>query len=241
MPLTQVQSEMTAFTAPTVTRILDNVSTNGTTITVAGTYNKPANCKYIKIKMVGGGGGATGTGSSLSGGNGGAGGSTTFGTSLLTAGGGASVTRAAETYGGAGGTPTINSPAISLVSLTGATGSGNQFSITTDVRNAGAPGASSPFGGAGQGGSAGGGAGPGGNAIANTGSGGGAPGNTSFGQQWTGTSGGAGAYIEALIINPLSTYSYSIGSGGTGGTAGTNGAAGGSGGSGVIIVEEYYA
>ena len=45
MPLTQVQSEMTSFTAPTVQKF-----TSGT-----GTYTTPANVKYIRVRMVGGG------------------------------------------------------------------------------------------------------------------------------------------------------------------------------------------
>ncbi|CAB4196304.1 hypothetical protein UFOVP1295_71, partial [uncultured Caudovirales phage] len=53
----------------------------------SGTYTLPANCKAIKVTMVGGGGGGGGGGQSS--GVGGAGGTSTFGTSFLTAFGGA--------------------------------------------------------------------------------------------------------------------------------------------------------
>jgi hypothetical protein len=58
----------------------------------------------------------------------------------------------------------------------------------------------------------------------------------------TGGGGGAGGYIDALIVNPATSYAYAIGSGGAGGTAGTGTSAhaGGSGGSGVIIIDEHY-
>ena len=75
-----------------------------------------------------------------------------------------------------------------------------------------------PFGGGGGSGLAG---------SANTGAGGGGANSGRFG------GGGAGAYIEAVIPNPVSSYSYTVGNGGTAGS-------GGAGGSGVIIIEEYY-
>lgn len=214
------------FTAPTVTRILDNVTTNGTTITVAGTYNRPANCKYIKVKMAGGGGG---------GGNGGtvsvaatAGTNTTFGSSLLTANGGSA--GASNTVGAAGGSVTINSPAISIAAITG--GSGASSSTSTTNAQAGGIGGINPFGGAGIPGY-----GPtaGSASVANTGAGGSGGGNNNNVQ--SGSGGGAGGYIEAIINNPSTSYSYSIGSGGNGGT-GT--IAGGNGATGIIIIEEYY-
>jgi hypothetical protein len=53
-----------------------------------------------------------------------------------------------------------------------------------------------------------------------------------------GGGGGAGGYVNAIIVNPSTSYPYIVGTGGTGGT-GTS-FAGGNGGSGIIIVEEYY-
>ena len=43
-----------------------------------------------------------------------------------------------------------------------------------------------------------------------------------------------------MIVNPSSSYSYSIGSGGAGGSAGTSGYSGGAGADGIIMVEEFY-
>lgn len=55
-----------------------------------------------------------------------------------------------------------------------------------------------------------------------------------------GGGGGAGAYIEVWIVNPLPTYLYTIGAVGSAGSAGTSGFAGGAGGTGVVIVDEFY-
>lgn len=198
----------------------------------SGTYTTPINVKYIKVKMVGGGGGAAGTGTA---GQvaGGAGGTTTFGTSLLTANGGAGGLNTAPNNGGAGGAVTINSPAVSLVAIIG--GAGQSASGVLGSNIMGPNGAASFFGGAGAGET---GSRVGGSAAANSGSGGG--GSGSNGTVISGPAGGAGGYLEAIINSPSATYSYAVGAGGTGGAAGTSGAAGGAGGSGVIIVEEYY-
>jgi hypothetical protein len=223
-------------TLPTITRILNNVSTNGTTITVAGTYNPPANVKYIKVRMVGAGGGGAG-GGQTGGSSGTNGGNTTFGTSLLTANGGATGVGTATPVGGVGGTVTISSPAITIVGIQGGDGSsGVKATINVTPYTAGLPGAYSPFGGAGAGNYNA----AGSNAVSNSGSGGGSGAANTTVNGVGGGSGGAGGYIEAIIVSPSLTYSYSIGSGGTGGAAGTSGYAGGAGGSGVIIVEEYY-
>jgi hypothetical protein len=58
---------------------------------------------------------------------------------------------------------------------------------------------------------------------------------------YSGQGGGAGAYIEAIINNPSTSYSYSVGTGGNGGT-GVGGLKqdGGAGAAGIIIVEEFY-
>lgn len=214
-----------AITNPTVQRL-----TSG-----SGTYTTPTGVKYIRVKMAGAGGG--GAGSGTSGGSPTAGGNTTFGTSLLTANGGSSP--ASQAVGGAGGTVTINSPAINILASTGGQGggAGRLFNAAYFYAQGGYGGDSVGFGGGGKSashtssGTAG---------VANTGGGGqggGLPGGVA-GTQDCGGGGGSGGYIDAIIINPLSSYSYSIGTGGTGGT-GTqyNGAAGGSG---IIVVEEYY-
>ena len=200
----------------------------------SGTYTLPTNCRYIRVKMVGGGGG--GGGSGTAGGQGGTGGSTTFGASFLTCNGGVGGFFNGGT-GSVGGGSTINAGANG----TGLTGGYGGSGVTTNVSGsspAGGNGGNSPFGGGGSG--AGGSAGTTGSAgIANTGGGGGGSGGsatTTFG----GAGGGAGGYIDAIVASPSATYSYSIGAGGSGGTAGTSGYVGGAGGSGYIEITEYY-
>ena len=192
----------------------------------SGTYTTPAEVLYLKARMTGGGGG--GGGSGTGGGTGGTAGNSTFGTSLLTANGGAG--GAFNAQGGAGGSPTVSSPAISILDIAGSnggtaeqarafayggSGGSNPISGISPMSNATA-GLSGKLGGGGAGGSAG------GTAII------------------TGSGGGAGAYIEAIISSPSATYSYAVGSGGAGGTAGTSGFAGGAGGNGFIEITEYY-
>jgi hypothetical protein len=53
----------------------------------SGTYTKPNNATYIRVRMVGGGAGGNGSGNATTYGVGGAGGNTTFGSSLLVANG----------------------------------------------------------------------------------------------------------------------------------------------------------
>lgn len=202
----------------------------------SGTYTTPAGVKYIKVKMVGGGGGGAGGGTSA-GTAATAGGSTTFGSSLLTAGGGAAGGWA-TTSGVAGGSPTVNSPAVALVSVSGGRGGASSFNgSNTNLYPAPVDGGVSFFGGSGNGG------GPntaGQAALVNTGSGGGGGNTNNTTANYSGSGGGAGAYIEAIITSPSSSYSYAVGAAGSAGGAGSNGFAGGAGGSGIIIVEEYY-
>jgi len=74
-----------------------------------GVYTTPQGVLYIRVRMIGGGGGGQAAGSGTTpGADGSNGASTTFGTSLLTANGG---TKGANSVGGAGGSGTINSPA----------------------------------------------------------------------------------------------------------------------------------
>jgi hypothetical protein len=199
----------------------------------SGTYTTPNSVKYLKVKMVGGGAGGSGSGTGA--GTGGSGGSTTFGTSLLTCTGGG-VGSVGNNTATTGGTATVNSPATTLVALSGGSGGGGDSTAQGD----GAIGGSSPFGGQGPGGSGGSGAANSGvAAIANTGSGGGGGGAVAV-ATGLGCGGAAGGYIEAIIDMPSASYSYAVGGGGAGGAAGTSGYAGGAGGSGIIIVEEYY-
>lgn len=191
------------------------VFTSGT----SATYTTPANCKSIRIRMVGGGGGGTGSGTAP--GTPGAATATTF--STFSAGAGAAASAAS---GGAGGTSSGGS-----YNASGYTGQ-NGSSLAT---GSGGTGGISPFGGPGwggfpnQGGQA---------ASANTGSGGG--GSASVATASAGAGGGSGGYLEGTILAPSATYTYTVGVGGTGGTAGTGGGGGGTGGSGLIIVDEFY-
>lgn len=204
----------------------------------SGTYTTPVGVKYIRVRMVGGGGGGGGSGTT-SGTASQSGGNTTFGSSLLIANGGSGGNRASTTA--AGGSVTINSPALSIVSISGGNGQGANIQNSSNTNATpllnGGNGGSSLFGGNGAGSRY---DNPGGNAVSNSGGGGGGAGCDSSNNNQTGSGGGAGGYIEAIIVNPSSSYSYSVGSGGNGQGAGTAGQAGGSGGSGIIIVEEYY-
>jgi len=223
------------ITLPAITGTLavNTVPSVQTFTSGSGTYTTPSNCRWIRIKMVGGGGGGSGSGT-VSGGNGGTGGNTTFGTN--TAAGGSGGTFSSD--GGGGGSNTFSLG--SGVSIHGADGMGCSVATpsgTTVQINGGSGGCSPYFSGGAQ---------AAGRATAssagqtNTGGGGqgGYCGSTSA--SYTGSGGGSGGFIEAIVTSPSATYSYAVGAAGSAGTAGTNGVAGGAGGSGMIIVEEYY-
>lgn len=201
-------------------------------------YTSVAAPIYLKVKLVGGGGGGGGSNGQSGGGagSGGGGGNTTFGTSLLTSVGGSGGAPAGGS-GGTGGAGTVGTGAVGQAwsGACGADGITNN-TASQQFNLYGGAGGVSPFGGAGVPSSSN------KTAIANTGSGGagGQVPNTTSGNNTGGGGGGAGAYIEALIPSPGTTYAYAVGSGGSAGTAGTGGNAGGVGGSGVIFVEEHY-
>lgn len=214
-----VTDAKTSFTKPTIQRL-----TSG-----SGTYNTPANVKYIHVKMVGGGGGGGGANNVTPGTTGGV---TTFGTSLLTANGGVGGSHIGVSNGGGiGGTATVNSPALTIVAIQG--GQGDAGSATVYAKSGLGAGTFFGSGGSGANNAAG------YAALANSG-GGGAGGSTNGAGTSGGNGGGAGGMIEALIPSPSATYAYAVGSGGAGASAGANGFAGGSGGSGLIVVTEYY-
>lgn len=195
----------------------------------SGTYTTPANCLYIKVRMVGGGGGGGGSGNSGSGGAGGTGGNTTFSTFTASGGAPGSGTASSASQGGAGG-------AASGGTINFAGESGSNVAVNTGGSNVGADGGSSAFfGGAGKGGSSTG----GGSGITNTGGGGGGAYLVSSASAG-GSGGGGGGSVEGWISSPAATYSYAVGAAGTAGAAGTSGNNGGAGGSGYIIVEEFY-
>jgi hypothetical protein len=196
----------------------------------SGTYTTPANCKYIRVRMVGGGGGGAGSGTAGVGASGGAGGNTTFGTSLLVANGGGGATVAGAP--GVGGTGSLGTGPIGSA-IQGGGGGGYSDVASTSYYITGGMGGSSFFA-SGSGGTA--------NAAApaapsNTGAGGGGGGGASGVGMRSGTGGGAGAYVEAIITNPSATYSYAVGAAGAAGTGTTAGAPGGSG---YLEVTEFY-
>ena len=188
----------------------------------SGTYTTPAGVKYLHIKMVGGGGGGGGStvgGATTSGSNGV---DTTFGSYTASKGIGASTGTSTAGSGGSGGDLYIGS------SVTAGAGSSGTY-------DGGSPGSGTPFGSGGSGGIA---AVAGNAAASNTGGGGGGGGGSTGGA--FGGGGTGGGYLEVIINNPATSYSYAVGAGGSGGAAGTGGWAGGAGGSGVIEITEYY-
>jgi len=201
----------------------------------SGTYNTPEGVTYLRVRMVGAGGGGGGAGSA-GGTSGGAGGDTTFGS--MTAGGGGGGGRAAggSAAGGTGGTASLGSGPIGTA-LSGASGNGNWATQIGTVVFGGIAGPGTPFGGGGGGMNYTGASGA--NAPANTGSGG-PGGGAASSSAYSGASGAAAGFIDAIINDPSSTYSYAVGTAGTAGTAGTGGGGGGAGGSGYIEVTEYY-
>jgi hypothetical protein len=194
----------------------------------SGTYNRKANCTAINVRLVGPGGGGAGTGTGTSGGNGGAGTATTFGS--LSGGAGAGGSGTGGSTGGVGGSASGGD-----INIPGVTGGG--CNGASSLQLPGGAGGASPFGGAGTPPAS---VNPGIAASPNTGSGGSGAGIGSSPNTGGGCGGGAGGYVEKLIVSPAASYSYSVGPGGAAGAAGTSGAAGGAGASGIIIIDEYY-
>jgi hypothetical protein len=89
----------------------------------------------------------------------------------------------------------------------------------------------------GGGGGGSGGVGGGGNGAVGGGGGGGSK-TYADSSSRSGSGGGGGSCIQALIVSPLASYSYSVGSGGSAGAAGTNGGGGDTGRTGIIVIEE---
>ncbi len=215
-------SALTTFTAPTIQNL-----TSGTT------YYTPAGVKYLRVRMVGGGGGGGGSGT-------GAGTAATAGTastfgSQLSAGGGALGGFSAD--GGVGGTATLGTGPIGTA-LNGGKGGGSVYQdLTTTVRPLSGPGGISAFGGSGS-------------VdrydhtptapIANSGGGGAGAPTANVSACVGGAGGGAGGYVDAILVSPATTYAYVVGAAGAGGGAGASGIAGGAGAAGYIEVTEYY-
>ena len=231
--------------APTSSGNLIKSSGTGDSVISFSSYKKP---KHILVKMVGGGGGGAGAAALGSGGSGQANGGSGGNTLWQTFGGGITILQANGGTGGkthdlglaSGGTVTVNSPAIQIVGMQGTDGGAYQMSRTGQDL-CGGNGGTSFFGGAGAGGSPQNAGIAGSAGKANSGSGGGGAAFVNVGNVYSGGGGASGGYIEALILNPSSSYSYSVGVAGTAGNGAGGGlSAGSAGGSGQIIVEEYY-
>lgn len=212
---------VTSYTKANGSAIAGVVPTIQTFTSGSGTYNRPANVRYLHIRMVGAGGGGGGSGNAA--GVGGTGGNTTFSTFTANGGAGGGGGATGANTGGAGGTSTG-----CAINLTGQTGSAT-VSNSGATNLGGTGGGSAFFGGGGLPSSAG---------VNNTGGGGvgGAFSATSAG----GGGGGGSGSCEGWINTPAATYSYAVGASGSVGSAGTSGNAGTLGGTGFIIVEEYY-
>lgn len=200
----------------------------------SGTHTVEKGCTRLRVIAIGGGGGGGGSGSA-NGSASGAGGDTTFGT-LISAGGGSGGGRL--TSGAAGGTATMTAPAAGISVGGGPGGAGGKGAASAAVGlDGGHGGGCGVYGGngtnlnSGVAGLAG---------AANTGRGGSGGGNTESAGIYTGAGGGSGAYIDAWLMSPASSYAYAVGGGGTAGGAGTSGLAGGAGASGNLVVEEYF-
>lgn len=190
----------------------------------SGTYTTPANVQWIKIRIVGAGGGGAGSGTSP--GTATAGGNTTF--SGLTGSGG---TAGSGTGGGTGGAASGGN-----INTAGSDGWPSPVALNVSTSYvAGGAGGPSCMGGSGRGGAPGSSDGAAGKTNSGSGGGGGS-GNLING----GGGGAAGGCVEFIQNSPAATYSYGVGTGGTAGTAGSSGQAGGAGGAGFIYIEEHY-
>ena len=219
------------FTPPTVQKFTSGSSATYTTPT------SPRTPLYIVVEVQGGGGqgggGANGSNNAAAGSNGNNSTWLTAGAStiVLAPGGSGGATIGVT---GSGSLPTINSPAITLVSLASA---GTTAGMYNQVDCNGSQGASSVFGGGGGGSSP---VSNGSAANANTGAGGGGGGGSTGVSGFGGSGGACGAYAKVMIPSPAATYLYTVGAAVTSTNNGTNGGVGGSGAAGIIIVTEYY-
>ena len=204
------------------------------TVTGTGTYTPPAGVRYIRVRMVAGGGGGGGIIGVPSGSNGSN--SSFLGwTALGGAGGAGGGASGALGQGGAGGTGGANATGNLVLRLPGGVGGNGQFGNQTSslqLTPLGGNGGSTPFG-----------SGPVGRApvatpAINNGAGGtgGVSNNATVGGAG---GGGGGEYVEFYVATPTSG-AISVGAGGAGGPAGSGGVAGMPGSPGLIIVEEFY-
>lgn len=223
-----------AINTPATVAALFTKPTSQVFLSGSGTYTTPANCRWLKVRMVGAGAG--GQGNSVGGiivTTSTVGGDTNFGAGIA---GGGKVSLSTNWPVAAGGTASggIQGAAVVNTIHGGSSGGGNQNNGSGTIGQlAGGAGGASAFGGGG--GSSLGAIGSAGTAYGSGGAGAGTSANASY---VSGSGGGAGAYMESIVQTPSATYAYTVGAGGAAGL-GTN-HNGGAGAVGLIIVEEYY-
>lgn len=206
-----------AIAADAVKALLNTALKTAPTMTVltagSGVYTPPANVLWLRVRLVGGGGCASGPAGVL----GTAATDTTFGTALLVGHKANGRANGAASLGGALG-----------VAIPGSPGAFAQ------VANGGGAGGGTPFASGGQGGT---------NAVfatqpvANSGAGGGGAAATGAGAV-DGAGGGSGGYVDAILTTVLASYNYVVGTGQP--TAFTTTAFATGGADGQIIIEEHY-
>lgn len=202
----------------------------------SGTYTKPADVKWIRVRMVGGGGGGSGSGA-IGVNIGTDGGQSEFSSAdhtLECTGGGGGTMGGGGNNGGPGGLGSFSGTGAVGFGITGNGGHTGIYQGTGSLNVGYAAGGCSPFGGNGHA------AGAAQSAKANSGSGGASGGISSVSAGYEGGGGGAGGYLDVIIKNPSASYAYVVGGQGLGGAGGSSGENGGDAGTGFIVVEEFY-
>lgn len=196
----------------------------------SGTHTLVGSPRWLRIRMVAGGGGGQGSGTTP--GNGGNGGDTSFGLwTAIKGNGGAAGT------GGTGGTGGVDSTGTLVTRFAGTRGADSRAGYTN---HPGGPGGGTAFGSAAFNAASGGDSNASQAGPPNTGVGG--SGGASDATAPFGAGGGGGEYAEFIITSPSPSYSFAVGAAGTAGIigGGTLPRAGSAGQAGVIIIEEHY-
>jgi len=234
--LSDVVSKATSISNLKVSGITTQTFTSGT----AATYTTPANCTWIEVYMVGGGGGGAGCFNGVGAGTAGSNGTKSSFNGIDAAPGLGGQIQVSGTSGqsGAGGAGGTGGTGTATRRMPGQPGHSATNSSITFTSPAAAGGSSVLFGG--------GGAPPvdtgthttvGNAGVANTGGGGSGAYDIRTTNNNVGSGGGAGESVYLIINSPSPTYTYTVGTGGTGGVSSTNGGAGAAG---QIQVIEHY-
>lgn len=224
-----VQVVMNGSGAPLTSGTLTKASGTGDATL---TFSKVLAPLYLRVKVIGAGGGGAGSANGTqNGGAGTAGGLSSFGSTLISCPGGSFATSYAP---GAGGTACTVSGPTKVLSMLGSYGTGGGVANTVGFHPGGVGGGNifGPGGGGGvvQGNNSSG--------ATNYGAGGGGAGSPVGGT--AGGGGGGGSFADVFVYNPSATYAVVAGTHGNAGAAGTSGYIGGAGADGAVIIEEYY-